>query len=307
MSRRFEQVQRIEDSNDMYNGWVATVHTGLIAPNFTEYGWAVTRAPQGLLDNLVSSLHVGLKSTRQLAQENSATSCIDSPNRPLYHPIDDLERRAMLELRPIAEAWVNHDEREKRVHLIGNNAYGLRIYQNQSRLNMHVDKRETHIISAILHVDHDEDSKPWPIVIEDFYGNLNEVVLEKGDILLYESSKCFHGRPRRFEGEWYTSLFIHFYPSDWKRTYDSLDVHHRIPPKWSETLPPKPDLETLVMAETSAYEPDCEDTWCSLNDTIKWDVRGEFGKYISGDRAVRDLDFDAKKIHKPRHWSNDEL
>lgn len=69
---------------------------------------------------------------------------------------------------------------------------------------MHVDKRETHIISAILHVDHDENSEPWPIVIEDFRGNLNEVVLEKGDMLLYESSKCFHGRPRAFEGSWYS-------------------------------------------------------------------------------------------------------
>ena len=38
-------------------GWVSAIHTSLIAPNFTEYGWAVTRAPQGLLDELVSSLH----------------------------------------------------------------------------------------------------------------------------------------------------------------------------------------------------------------------------------------------------------
>jgi hypothetical protein len=32
----------------------------------------------------------------------------------------------------------------------------LRIYQNQSRLHMHVDQSSTHI-SAILHVDHDEN------------------------------------------------------------------------------------------------------------------------------------------------------
>ena len=50
---------------------------------------------------------------------------------------------------------------------------------------MHVDQSGTHIISAILHVDHDSKSKPWPIVIEDYYGNVNEVVLEKGDVLLY--------------------------------------------------------------------------------------------------------------------------
>lgn len=289
-------------------GWVAAVHTGLIAPNFTEYGWAVTRAPQRLLDELLSSLHKGLSAPR-MEFEGTGTSCIDAPERPLYHPIGDLERRAMLELRPVAEAWVNHDKSEKRIHLIGNNAYGLRLYQNQSRLNMHVDKKESHIISAILHVDHDKESKPWPIVIEDYHGNLNEVVLERGDVLLYESSKCFHGRPKRFEGTWYTSLFIHFYPSDWKRAYNSLDIHYRIPPDWNKVLPPKHGLEKLVMAETSAYEPECEDTWCALNKpaVLQWDVRGQFGKTISGDSIVRDLEFEKKKVRTPIHWNRDEL
>lgn len=308
MKRRLDQVQRIEDPHDMYNGWVATVHSALIAPNFTEYGWAVTRAPQGLIDELDSSLHRGLSTPHLIEEEGVGTTCIDSPQRPLYHPIDDLERRAVMELRPIVEAWVNHDKRKKPLQLIGNNAYGLRIYQNQSRLHMHVDKSGTHVVSAILHVDHDEKSKPWPIIIEDYYGNLNEVVLEKGDVLLYESSKCFHGRPRRFNGEWYTSLFIHFYPHDWKRTYNNLDVHYRIPPRWNDVLPPKAGLEKLVMAETSAYEPDCKDTWCTLNDTLKWDVRGEFGKALSGDGVVSDLDFDKRKIRRPVQWTyHDEL
>ena len=121
-----------------------------------------------------------------------------------------------------------------------------------------------------------------------------------------ESSKCWHGRPRRFEGEWYTSLFIHYYPADWKYTYNNLDVHYRIPEEWHKVLPPKPGLEKLIMAETSAYEPECEDTWCSLNNTIKWDVRGEFGKYLSGDGIKRDFNFEEKTIRTPRHWK-DEL
>ena len=40
-----------------------------------------------------------------------------------------------------------------------------------------LDKTETHIISSILHVDHDPMGDPWPIVIEDFQGNLNEGAL----------------------------------------------------------------------------------------------------------------------------------
>lgn len=103
------------------------------------------------------------------------------------------------------------------------------------------------------------------------------------------------------------SLFIHFYPSDWKRTYDNLDVHYRIPPDWNAVLPPVPGLERLVMAETSALEPDCADTWCALNDTLWWDVRGEFGTTLSGDGVRRDLDFEGKGIRTPRHWGRDEF
>lgn len=37
---------------------------------------------------------------------------------------------------------------------------------------MHVDKIEDHVISAILHVGHeyDDESEPWPLVIESFDG-----------------------------------------------------------------------------------------------------------------------------------------
>ena len=38
------------------------------------------------------------------------------------------------------------------------------------------------------------------------------VVLEKGEMLFYESAKCLHGRPHPFVGEWYSSIFIHYVP-----------------------------------------------------------------------------------------------
>ena len=105
-------------------------------------------------------MHCGLSSPNGPATEPE-TGCIDTPHEPLLHDIGSLDRRAVLELHPIVEAWINHDGRGKRRRLVGNNAYGLRIYRNESRLNMHVDQSGTHIISAILHVDHDEDSEPW--------------------------------------------------------------------------------------------------------------------------------------------------
>ncbi len=73
---------------------------------------------------------------------------------------------------------------------------------------MHADKSSTHVISGIYHIGRSEDAEPWPIVIEDFQGNTNQVFLEPGDILFYESSKCFHGRPQTFVGGYYASIFM---------------------------------------------------------------------------------------------------
>ena len=156
------------------------------------------------------------------------------------------------------------------VPLIGEIAYGLRAYRNNSVLFMHVDKTSTHVISCILHVDHSEDSEPWPLFIEDFQGNTNEVVLESGDLLFYESSKCIHGRPRPFQGSWYSSIFVHYYPKDWDPDKMSLETHYAIPPSWNEVKPEDPGLEKLVMAGTSMYEKSCPDRWCGTKKTVKW-------------------------------------
>uniref|UniRef100_A0A7S2E5N1 Alpha-ketoglutarate-dependent dioxygenase AlkB-like domain-containing protein n=1 Tax=Ditylum brightwellii TaxID=49249 RepID=A0A7S2E5N1_9STRA len=183
MERRFSQVMSVENTGDKYNGFMSTVHTAFNCKNFTENGWALTRAPQGLVDELVESLHRGLQSEK-LGTE-AGVLCIETENRPLFVQQYALNSRALTELQPILEAWSG-------VELVRNNAYGLRVYRNDSSLNMHVDKVQTHIISTILHVDHDADSEPWPIVIEDFQGNTQEVVLESGDMLLVSLKMMRH-------------------------------------------------------------------------------------------------------------------
>jgi len=155
---------------------------------------------------LKESLYNGLKS--QLDEEEY-TDAIDGSIRPGFIPQVELNDKALQELKPMHEEWAG-------VPLHGSTAYGLRVYHNESSLLMHVDKPETHVISCILHVDHDPESDPWPIVIEDYQGNTNEVTLESGDMLFYESSKCLHGRPRKFNGDWYSSLFVHYKPADWE-------------------------------------------------------------------------------------------
>ena len=147
--------------------------------------------------------------------------------------------------------------------------------------------------------------EPWPIFIEDFQGRTHEVILTPGDILFYESSKCFHGRPKRFNGGWYSSLFVHYYPTHgWYEQNHALEAHYAIPPTWKE--PPEPvaiaaqeeqdqdastaatttqvntsHLPELNMIGTSMYEPHCPNNWCRTQDTVQWSGPGRKGVWIA--------------------------
>ena len=288
--RRLDQLARIADEEGKYNGYMGAIHSALLAPNFTEYGWGLTRAPPDLVRALGDNLRRGLE-TKDSPEEELGHEVSEAYPlmRPLMIPNDSLNLRAMGELKHIHEAWSG-------VELVANNAYGLRVYRNQSRLLMHVDESSTHVISSILHVGHDPNGEPWPLIIEDLRGNTNEVYLEAGDMLLYESSKCYHGRPRRYNGAWYSSLFTHYYPVGWDGNKFEMDAHYRVPPEWAE-LPEEEaveGLEELVVSETSLSEPDCEHGWCRMKDTIIWErPEGlEFGQVLSGDGKVRSLGLD---------------
>jgi len=284
--RRWNQVERIPDSNPRYNGWLQSMSAGLVQPNFTENGWGLTRAPEGLVKELRDALHRGLLNAT-LENNVDVIEGQDSA-RPLFIPNHNLNDKVLNELKPMHEQWSG-------VELEGEIAYGLRVYRNNSRLLMHVDKPRTHIISAILHIDHSEDSEHWPIFIEDFQGNTNEVILENGDMLFYESSKCFHGRPRYFKGSWYSSIFVHYYPKGWDHDGVMMESHYAVPKHWSHVTVPEDedDLENLIMVGTSMKEPECEDVWCAAKNTVK--LQGPapgFGKVLSSGGVVTELNLE---------------
>jgi len=49
-----------------------------------------------------------------------------------------------------------------------------------------------------------------------------------------------------------------------------LDSHYAVPPHWSELTPPKDGIEKIEAVSTSLTEPECEDGWCALKNTVKW-------------------------------------
>jgi len=267
-SRRFEQAAFVPTVKEKYDLWLQSVSSAYIQPNFTETGWGLTRAPQDLVDTLRDTVRGAYEEGNYRTEHQ--VDVIDG-DEPLFISSPKLTHRVLYELEPFHEAWAGID-------LEPHTAYGFRLYRNESSLLMHVDKSDTHIISCILHIDSSDDAEDWPIVIEDYYGNTNEVVLTPGDMLFYESSKCFHGRPSKFNGSWYSSIFVHYYPADdsWMQTDRLMEAHYGVPLNWHD----KPDWEQqspkAQVFGTSLREPECENNWCELKNAVKWRGPAEY-------------------------------
>ena len=83
---------------------------------------------------------------------------------------------------------------------------------------MHRDRVETHHVSSIIMVDKDlrcgcqnkEFGNDWGLDIVDHNGEEHKVFMEPGDILLYESAVCLHGRRDSFEGNFYRNFYVHY-------------------------------------------------------------------------------------------------
>jgi hypothetical protein len=135
-------------------------------PNQTAHGFGLARCPEELL----AALQKGIKDGLPTAPSEGNVDAINGPNQPLFINRRDLTQRVLQELRPYAEEWSG-------VELIPAQAYGFRLYQNESQLTMHVDRLQTNVISFILHIDSTEDAEPWPIFIEDFQGKTHEAIL----------------------------------------------------------------------------------------------------------------------------------
>ena len=108
-------------------------------------------------------------------------------------------------LQPLAEEWSG-------VKLKHTATYGVRRYTNGSWLTSHVDRFNTHVISAIINLGQSV-SEDWPLYIKDNDGEDHGVVLAPGEMVWYESARAVHGRPQPFRGEYYDNLFIHFSPA----------------------------------------------------------------------------------------------
>jgi len=330
-------MERVQDANQKYDGWLSLMTSAILTTNYTENGWGLTRAPEHITKRLQERLHSSLELSKvevtSCDSENNDTDEEDGQHekecvvigekqivqlvggddtykehfvevieaeehaRPIMISNRDDNRDILNEMKPMFEWWSG-------LELEGSIAYGIRAYRNDSNLLMHADKANTHIISGIYHVGRSDDAEPWPIVIEDFQGNTNQVYLEPGDILFYESSKCFHGRPQTFVGGYYASLFMHYRPVGYD--IDNDEIHYAVPEHWHKVFPPKEGLDELVMVGTSFKEPGCKNLLCSIDENHKesrylvtWHGPAPIGQIVT-------TGWDPKTMTPSKEWNEEQ-
>lgn len=111
----------------------------MVAPNFTELGFGMTRAPESLMEDLRNAIRDGLANGE--ARLEGKVDVIDGPQQPLFIDRPDLTERVLKELHPYVEAWAG-------IELTPFTAYGLRLYQNQSAVGFHILYVSSHIASS---------------------------------------------------------------------------------------------------------------------------------------------------------------
>ena len=97
-----------------------------------------------------------------------------------------------------------------------------RVYKQESELVNHTD-RDACEISLTLHLNGDSE---WPIFISTPSGETRSVVLNPGDAMIYRGCIAPHWR-EKFNGEWYTQVFLHYVLSRGKRSYAYFDKERR--------------------------------------------------------------------------------
>jgi len=60
MMDRLEQVKEIDDLDRRYEGYMQTMSSAAVAPNFTQWGFGMTRAPADLVKDLRDAIQDGL-------------------------------------------------------------------------------------------------------------------------------------------------------------------------------------------------------------------------------------------------------
>jgi hypothetical protein len=94
--------------------------------------------------------------------------------------------------------------------------YGIRTYSTGSVLKAHHDRQDTHHIASSIPLGKDA---PWNLNIQDHDGQWWGVDVEPGQMIMFESGVCIHGRLDAFKGTYYSNIYAHYTLKDTTTLY----------------------------------------------------------------------------------------
>ncbi len=85
--------------------------------------------------------------------------------------------------------------------------YGIRSYTNDTIFKAHFDRQDTHHVASSITLGKDA---PWNLNIQDHNKQWWGVDVEPGQMIMFESGCCMHGRLDPYQGTYFDNLYTHF-------------------------------------------------------------------------------------------------
>jgi prolyl 4-hydroxylase len=187
-------------------------------PRFTSNGFKVVKCPDevwGLIQDSYELLKDKKVEEYYEGKEQTILGIGNTSDILSFHLIPNIRDHIHKLLQPLHEEFAGQRIEPSAV-------YGIRSYNKGAVLVEHKDRIETHHISSIIIVDKDLDCKcasnekrDWPLNIQDHNGKRHRIYAEPGDIILYESAACNHGRVEPFMGTYFRNFYVHYKLTDW--------------------------------------------------------------------------------------------
>lgn len=193
--------------------------------NYTEVGYKKIKAPPELfqlIQEFWNNNHHKAKpeqwGTGNTYTNNwqSSSSMVSVEDAKLRGGGYTLKQKIWDSAKKILEEWTGEE-------LTQCSLYGIRIYHAEAVLASHVDRLPL-VSSAIINVAQDLD-EPWPLEVIGHNGIAENVTINPGEMVLYESHSVLHGRPFPLKGRYMANIFIHFEPIGHSlRHYDNQKI-----------------------------------------------------------------------------------
>lgn len=179
-------------------------------PCFTKTGFTTAKISKPLHKKIMAFYQGSISDQRREFVDiitNDSEEKDKTPSSLLDMP-DELKKEIHDHLKIKLEEWAG-------IELEPTFVYGIRTYHNGTKLDIHRDRPNTHIISCILNVYQDVE-EDWPLQIEDHFYRKHEIIMEAGDLVFYEGSKLPHGREKPLKGRAFANIFCHFKPKEYE-------------------------------------------------------------------------------------------